>query len=111
MIIDCGRCAERRDECHGCLVSVLHETPDGIGDLTPGELRAIETFELAGFEVELLETPGAARRGADLPAPPATWRDQPGASLGSAVMMTPRLWAAGTLGRARGGAGRAMPPW
>ena len=25
--------------------------------LTPGELRAIETFELAGFEVELLETP------------------------------------------------------
>ncbi|MET0492853.1 MAG: hypothetical protein ABW000_06940 [Actinoplanes sp.] len=57
MIIDCGRCAERRDECHGCLVSVLDQTPDGIGDLTPNELRAIETFELAGFEVELLETP------------------------------------------------------
>ena len=32
-------------------------TPDGLADLTPGELRAIETFELAGFEVELLETP------------------------------------------------------
>ncbi|MEU4691120.1 hypothetical protein [Actinoplanes sp. NPDC023714] len=33
------------------------DTPDGLADLTPGELRAIETFELAGFEVELLETP------------------------------------------------------
>jgi hypothetical protein len=57
MIIDCGRCAERADECKGCLVSVLLDTPDGIGDLMPNELRAIEVFELAGFEVELLETP------------------------------------------------------
>ena len=57
MIIDCGRCAERTDECNGCLVSALIDTPDGLADLTPGELRAIETFELAGFEVELLETP------------------------------------------------------
>ena len=57
MIIDCGRCAERADECKGCLVSTLFDTPDGISDLTPNELRAIETFELAGFEVELLETP------------------------------------------------------
>ncbi len=57
MIIDCGRCAERAGECHGCLVSVLAGTPDGIADLTSGEIRAIETFELAGFEVELLETP------------------------------------------------------
>ena len=57
MIIDCGRCAERTDECNGCLVSALIDTPDGVAGLTPGELRAIETFELAGFEVELLETP------------------------------------------------------
>ncbi|MEV6301041.1 hypothetical protein AB0M02_16655 [Actinoplanes sp. NPDC051861] len=57
MIIDCGRCAERTDDCNGCLVSVLDSTPDGIADLTPGELRAIETFELAGFEVELISTP------------------------------------------------------
>ena len=57
MIIDCGRCAGRADECRGCLVRTLLTTPDGIGDLTPNELRAIETFELAGFEVELLETP------------------------------------------------------
>ncbi|GIF37677.1 hypothetical protein [Actinoplanes xinjiangensis] len=57
MIIDCGRCAERSVDCNGCLVSVLMDTPDGIADLTAGELRAIEMFELAGFEVELLETP------------------------------------------------------
>jgi hypothetical protein len=84
MIIDCGRCAERADEqrrgdahqgdahqgdahqgdayqggasCRGCMIGALLDTPDGIEDLTPGELRAIETFELAGFEVELLETP------------------------------------------------------
>lgn len=61
MIIDCRRCAatagRRTDECDGCLVSALLDTPDGIADLTPNELRAIETFELAGFDVELLETP------------------------------------------------------
>jgi len=57
MIIDCGRCARRAGECTGCLVSTLLTTPDGIGDLTPNELRAIEVFELAGFDVELLETP------------------------------------------------------
>ena len=57
MIIDCGRCAGRSEACRGCLVSALLDTPDGIADLMPGELRAIETFELAGFEVELLATP------------------------------------------------------
>ncbi|MCO8276063.1 hypothetical protein M1L60_36350 [Actinoplanes sp. TRM 88003] len=57
MIIDCGRCDQRSAECKGCLVGALMDTPDGIADLTPGELRAIEVFELAGFEVELLETP------------------------------------------------------
>jgi hypothetical protein len=57
MIVDCGRCAGRSDACRGCLVSALLDTPDGIADLTPGELRAIETVELAGFEVEILDTP------------------------------------------------------
>ena len=57
MIVDCGRCAGSSDACRGCLIGALLDTPDGIADLTPGELRAIETFELAGFEVELLETP------------------------------------------------------
>lgn len=60
MIIDCGRCEQRPGSCAGCLVSALVDTPDGIADLTPGELRAIEVFELAGFEVELLETPAPA---------------------------------------------------
>ena len=59
MIVDCGRCAEGADGCRGCLVRAVWDTPDGIGDLTPGELHAIEAFELAGFEVELLETPPA----------------------------------------------------
>lgn len=57
MIIDCDGCSERADECRGCLVRTLLTTPDGIGDLTPNELRAIEMFELAGFDVEVLETP------------------------------------------------------
>ena len=61
MIIDCGDCVEpavgRSARCRGCLVGALLDTPDGIADLTPGELRAIEVFELAGFDVELLETP------------------------------------------------------
>ena len=59
MLIDCDRCTARGDACSGCPVSTLFDTPDGIGDLTPGELRAIEVFELAGFDVELLETPPA----------------------------------------------------
>ena len=59
MIIDCGRCSERADGCRGCLVRAVLDTPDGIGDLTPGELRAIEAFELAGLEVDLLATPPA----------------------------------------------------
>jgi hypothetical protein len=57
MIVDCAGCARQTDECKGCLVGALLATPDGIGDLTPNELRAIEVFELAGFDVELLETP------------------------------------------------------
>jgi len=70
MIIDCGRCAsgpgdsanplraaDAAPQCRGCMIGALLDTPDGIGDLTPAELRAIETFELAGFDVELLATP------------------------------------------------------
>jgi hypothetical protein len=61
MIIDCDRCPDlggnKSTPCPGCLVGTLFDTPDGIADLTPGELRAIEVFELAGFEIELLETP------------------------------------------------------
>jgi len=56
MIVDCGRCPDQ-GHCTGCLIGTLLDTPDGIADLTSGELKAIEVFELAGFEVELLETP------------------------------------------------------
>jgi hypothetical protein len=56
MIVDCNRCPAK-GHCAGCLIGTLLDTPDGIADLTSGELRAIEVFELAGFEVELLETP------------------------------------------------------
>jgi hypothetical protein len=66
MIIDCGRCDQRSSACDerpracgGCLISALWDTPDGIGDLTSVELGAIETLELAGFDVQLLETPAA----------------------------------------------------
>ena len=57
MIIECERCAGRSGECRGCLIGALLDTPDGIADLVPGELRAIEAFELAGFQVDVLETP------------------------------------------------------
>ena len=57
MIIDCGRCPGRGRGCEGCLIKAMAETPEGITDLTPGELRAIEVFEQAGFDVEVLETP------------------------------------------------------
>lgn len=57
MLIDCGRCPGRGRGCEGCLIKTLAEVPEGIGDLTPSELRAVETFELAGFDIEILETP------------------------------------------------------
>lgn len=66
MLIDCDRCAARGDACSGCPVRALIDTPDGITGLEPAELRAIEVFELAGFDVELLETPPLPRQA---PAP------------------------------------------
>ena len=56
MIVDCGRCPDQ-GHCSRCLIGTLLDTPDGIADLTAGELHAIEVFELAGFEVELPEAP------------------------------------------------------
>lgn len=57
MLIDCDRCPGRGRGCEGCLIKTLADTPDGLGDLTATELRAVEAFELAGFDVEILETP------------------------------------------------------
>jgi hypothetical protein len=59
MLIDCDGCSARGASCSGCLVSALFDTPAGLADLAPAELRAIEAFELAGFDVEVLETPPA----------------------------------------------------
>ncbi|HET9519316.1 MAG TPA: hypothetical protein VFO77_16455 [Actinoplanes sp.] len=62
MLIDCDSCAARGRGCPSCPVQTLFDTPDGITGLQPGELRAIEMFELAGFDVELLATPSPPRQ-------------------------------------------------
>lgn len=57
MLIDCDRCAVRGASCSGCVVKALFDAPDALTDLMPAELRAIELLELAGFDVELLQSP------------------------------------------------------
>lgn len=57
MLIDCGRCTVRGAACAECVVGVLLDSPAGIGGLTADERRAIEVFDQAGFEVEVLEAP------------------------------------------------------
>jgi hypothetical protein len=61
MLIDCGRCAIRGTACAGCMVSALFEAPAGITDLTTDELRAIEMFDAAGLDAELLSAPEPIR--------------------------------------------------
>jgi hypothetical protein len=82
MLIDCDRCAARGDACSGCPVKALFDTPDGITGLQAAELQAIEAFEAAGFDVQLLETPPLPRQvrpGRPAPVPvrliPARRRD------------------------------------
>ena len=70
MLIDCDRCAVRGASCSGCVVNALFDTPDALTDLTPAELRAIELFELAGFDVRAARGPGATRTGAPDDQPP-----------------------------------------
>jgi hypothetical protein len=43
------------------VVGVLLDSPAGIGGLTADERRAIEVFDQAGFEVEVLEAPPPAK--------------------------------------------------
>ncbi len=57
MLIDCDSCTVRGAACSGCVVRTLLDTPDAVCGLTGDERRAIEAFELAGFEVEVLEAP------------------------------------------------------
>lgn len=51
MLIDCDGCAGRADGCSGCLVTALLEEPVECG---AAEVRAIEVFARAGFDVQVL---------------------------------------------------------
>jgi hypothetical protein len=62
MLIDCSSCAVRGPACRDCLVSALFDAPAEIESLEPDELRAIEVFARAGFEVEVVSTQPAPRR-------------------------------------------------
>lgn len=62
MLIDCGRCTVRGSACDSCVVTALFDAPDGLADLTSAERRAIEVFDLAGLDVEILSTPPALLR-------------------------------------------------
>ncbi|WP_236648171.1 hypothetical protein [Micromonospora sicca] len=61
MLIDCDRCGIRGAGCSGCLVTALLDTGAPAADLGAAEHRAIEVFARAGFEVEVLPPPSAAR--------------------------------------------------
>ncbi|MFF3857364.1 hypothetical protein [Micromonospora sp. NPDC002575] len=54
MLIDCDRCRVRGAGCGGCLVTALLDVAAPEADLGPAELRAIEVFARAGFDVEVL---------------------------------------------------------
>ncbi|MFD6567788.1 hypothetical protein [Micromonospora profundi] len=66
MLIDCEGCAkERGGGCSGCLVAALFDEASPAAGLDAAEVRAIEVFARAGFDVEVLAAParpGAARR-------------------------------------------------
>ncbi|SBT44963.1 hypothetical protein [Micromonospora auratinigra] len=58
MLIDCDTCGIRGAGCSGCLVTALLDTGPA-ADLGPAELRAMEVFARAGFEVEVLPASSA----------------------------------------------------
>ncbi|MFG1777230.1 hypothetical protein ACGFIG_12475 [Micromonospora sp. NPDC049048] len=62
MLIDCDGCGFRGDGCADCLVTALFDTGSPVAGLDGAEVRAIEVFARAGFEVEVLPEPGPARR-------------------------------------------------
>ena len=62
MLIDCSSCAVRGPACRDCLVSALFDAPAEIEGLEADELRAIEVFARAGFEVEVVSAQPAPRR-------------------------------------------------
>ena len=74
MIVDCDRCAVRGAACAGCVVSALLDQPQPTGGLDQEDVRVVELFEWAGFEVTVLAEPVA-----ELGLPPvrAAGRSQP----------------------------------
>ena len=68
MLIDCDGCAVRGAACRGCLVTALLDAPAEIDHLDADELRAIEVFARAGFEVEVVSQRPAALRMARPPS-------------------------------------------
>ncbi|MFG3698496.1 hypothetical protein ACGF5C_11355 [Micromonospora sp. NPDC047620] len=62
MIIDCAGCGIRGSGCSDCLVTALLDDSSPAAGLGGAEARAVEVFARAGFEVEVLSAPRAARR-------------------------------------------------
>ncbi|MDG4827165.1 hypothetical protein O7635_35415 [Asanoa sp. WMMD1127] len=62
MLIDCSSCAVRGAACKGCVVTALLDAPAEIQELDADELRAIEVFARAGFDVEVVSQQPAALR-------------------------------------------------
>ncbi|WP_433209053.1 hypothetical protein ACQP00_44440 [Dactylosporangium sp. CS-047395] len=55
MLVDCESCTVRGDACTSCVVTLLLDTPPAFHQLGAEEVAAIEVFELARFEVTVLE--------------------------------------------------------
>ncbi|GAA3222713.1 hypothetical protein ACFO1B_43150 [Dactylosporangium siamense] len=55
MLVDCETCSVRGTACGGCVVTLLLDTPPALHQLGAAEVRAIEVFERAGFEVTVLD--------------------------------------------------------
>jgi len=55
MLVDCESCSVRGTACGGCVVTLLLDTPPAFHQLGAAEVRAIEVFERAGFEVTVLD--------------------------------------------------------
>ncbi|MET7402784.1 hypothetical protein ABZS66_55825 [Dactylosporangium sp. NPDC005572] len=70
MLVDCDSCSVRGNACSGCVVTLLLDTPPAIHQLAAAEVRAIEVFELAGFEVTVLEPTHVEAGAGDTPRRP-----------------------------------------
>ncbi|GGM66550.1 hypothetical protein ACFFX1_34995 [Dactylosporangium sucinum] len=70
MLVDCDSCSVRGTACGGCVVTLLLDTPPAIHQLGAAEVRAIEVFELAGFEVTVLEPTHVETGSGDAPERP-----------------------------------------